>query len=155
MASERLKSWTCGWEQVDFKTAVLHVRRAKNGTSSTHPLSGREMRELRRHQRESPGSPFVFVQSVMHPYRQAFPVWSSAQSPWQNWASRHMPTCCAMPVAISSPMTVTTRGRSRPISGTGIFKTRRAIPRWRRNGSRNFFGIAKGGAFPQAQWSVI
>jgi integrase len=49
------------WEQVDFKTAILHVRRAKNGTPATHPLSGREIRELRRHQRESPGSPFVFV----------------------------------------------------------------------------------------------
>ena len=44
-----------------FQTAVLHVRRAKSGTSATHPLSGREMRELRRHQRESPSSPFVFV----------------------------------------------------------------------------------------------
>src|SRR6202041_3569993 len=43
------------------KMAVLHVRRSKNGTSATHPLSGREMRELRRHQRESPSSPFVFV----------------------------------------------------------------------------------------------
>jgi integrase len=49
------------WEQVDFKMAVLNVRRAKNGTPATHPLSGREMRELRRHQRESPASPFVFV----------------------------------------------------------------------------------------------
>jgi integrase len=49
------------WEQVDFKTAVLHVRRVKNGTPATHPLTGREMRELRRHQRESPKSPFVFV----------------------------------------------------------------------------------------------
>ena len=48
-------------EQVDFKTAVLHVRRAKIGTPATHPLSGRVMRELRRHQRESPGSPFVFI----------------------------------------------------------------------------------------------
>ena len=38
------------WEQVDFKTATLHIRRAKNGTPATHPLSGREMRELRRHQ---------------------------------------------------------------------------------------------------------
>jgi integrase len=34
-------------EQVDFKTAILHVRRAKNGTPATHPLSGREMRERR------------------------------------------------------------------------------------------------------------
>ena len=39
------------WEQVDFKTAPLHIRRAKNGTLATRPLSGREMRELRRHQR--------------------------------------------------------------------------------------------------------
>ena len=38
------------WEQVDFKTASLHIRRAKNGTPATHPLSGREMGELRRHQ---------------------------------------------------------------------------------------------------------
>jgi integrase len=38
----------------DFKTASMHIRRAKNGTPATHPLSGREMRELRRHQRESP-----------------------------------------------------------------------------------------------------
>jgi integrase len=49
------------WEQVDFKTASLHIRRAKNGTPATHPLTGREMRELRRHQRESAQSPFVFV----------------------------------------------------------------------------------------------
>ena len=32
------------WEQVDFKTASLHVRRVKNGTPSTHPLTGRELR---------------------------------------------------------------------------------------------------------------
>jgi type 1 fimbriae regulatory protein FimB/type 1 fimbriae regulatory protein FimE len=49
------------WEQVDFKTAMLSVRRAKNGTPSTHPLTGRELRALRRHLRESPTSPFVFV----------------------------------------------------------------------------------------------
>jgi integrase len=49
------------WEQVDFKTASLHVRRVKNGTPSTHPLTGRELRALRQHQRESPKSPFVFV----------------------------------------------------------------------------------------------
>src|SRR5260370_42186166 len=49
------------WEQVDFKTASLHVRRVKNGTPSTHPLTGRELRALRRHQRETAKSPFVFV----------------------------------------------------------------------------------------------
>jgi integrase len=36
------------WEQVDFKTGTLHVRRVKNGTPATHPLTGRELRTLRR-----------------------------------------------------------------------------------------------------------
>ena len=40
------------WEQIDFKSATLHVRRLKNGTPATHPLTGRELRALRRHQRE-------------------------------------------------------------------------------------------------------
>ena len=47
------------WDQVDFKAATLHVRRLKNGTP--HPLTGRELRALRRHQRKSAKSPFVFV----------------------------------------------------------------------------------------------
>ena len=49
------------WDQIDFKAATLHIRRLKNGTPSTHPLTGRELRALRRHQRESTKSPFVFV----------------------------------------------------------------------------------------------
>jgi integrase len=28
------------WDQVDFSGAVLHVRRVKNGTPSTHPIQG-------------------------------------------------------------------------------------------------------------------
>jgi integrase len=35
------------WDQVEFDAAVLHVRRVKNGTPSTHPLIGDEMRALR------------------------------------------------------------------------------------------------------------
>jgi site-specific recombinase XerD len=61
MAYERPKSLTCVGEQVDFKSATLSVRRVKAGTPSSHPLTGRELRELRRHQRESNSSPFVFV----------------------------------------------------------------------------------------------
>ncbi len=49
------------WEQVDFNGAVLHVRRIKNGSPSTHPLTGKELRALRQHQRESRQIPFVFV----------------------------------------------------------------------------------------------
>jgi integrase len=57
------------WEQVDFKPATLHIRRAKNGTPATHPLSGREMRERRRHQRGSPQSPFVLCRNAVRRYR--------------------------------------------------------------------------------------
>jgi site-specific recombinase XerD len=49
------------WEQVDFKSALLSVRRVKKGTPSSRPLTGRELRELRRHQREDNRSPFIFV----------------------------------------------------------------------------------------------
>jgi integrase len=59
------------WDQVDFNQAVLHVRRAKNGTPSTHPLTGREMRALRRLQREAPTSPFMFVSERGAPFTTA------------------------------------------------------------------------------------
>ena len=29
------------WDQVDFRTATLHVRRVKQGTPSAHPILGR------------------------------------------------------------------------------------------------------------------
>ena len=59
------------WDQVDFARAALHVRRAKNGTPSTHPLTGREMRALRRLQREAPTSPFMFVSERGAPFTTA------------------------------------------------------------------------------------
>jgi hypothetical protein len=34
------------WEQVAFKTATLHVRRVNQGTPSTHPILGDELRTL-------------------------------------------------------------------------------------------------------------
>ena len=50
------------WTQVDFQAGTLAVSRVKNGTSSTHPLTGRELRALRRLHREAEGrSPFLFV----------------------------------------------------------------------------------------------
>jgi integrase len=48
-------------EQIDLATATLHVGRIKHGTPSTHPLTGRELRTLRRQQRESGGVPGAFV----------------------------------------------------------------------------------------------
>jgi type 1 fimbriae regulatory protein FimB/type 1 fimbriae regulatory protein FimE len=50
------------WSQVHLESATLHVRRLKHGKSSSHPLSGNELRALRRLRREQPaGTHFVFV----------------------------------------------------------------------------------------------
>ena len=49
------------WDQVDLGQGMLHVRRAKNGTPSTHPLHGPELRSLRRLQRDYPDCPYVFT----------------------------------------------------------------------------------------------
>jgi integrase len=49
------------WSQVEFgRSASLHVRRAKNGKPSVHPLRGDEIRALRELQRQNPESKHVF-----------------------------------------------------------------------------------------------
>ena len=49
------------WDQIDLKQGLLHVRRNKNGTPSTHPLGGQEIRDLRRIQRDYTDTQYVFV----------------------------------------------------------------------------------------------
>src|SRR6516164_7995600 len=57
------------WDQVSFSGAVLHVRRRKAGTPATHPLTGLELRALRRLKREQePSSPFVFISERGAPF---------------------------------------------------------------------------------------
>ena len=59
------------WDQVDFNRAVLHVRRVKQGTPATHPLTGLEMRALRKLQRGSEASQFAFVSERGAPFSTA------------------------------------------------------------------------------------
>ena len=60
------------WDQIEFKTGNLHVRRVKQGTPSTHPILGEELRALRRLQREQePKSPFVFTSERGAPFSPA------------------------------------------------------------------------------------
>ena len=60
------------WDQVEFRTATLHVRRVKQGTPSTHPILGDALRALRRLQREQePKSPFVFTSERGAPFSTA------------------------------------------------------------------------------------
>jgi type 1 fimbriae regulatory protein FimB/type 1 fimbriae regulatory protein FimE len=57
------------WDQIDFHRATLAVRRVKQGSPSTHPIQGDELRALRRLQREQePKSPFVFTSERGAPF---------------------------------------------------------------------------------------
>jgi type 1 fimbriae regulatory protein FimB/type 1 fimbriae regulatory protein FimE len=57
------------WEQIDLEHALLHVRRLKNGSPATHPLTGKELRALRRLQLEqNTKSPFVFISERGAPF---------------------------------------------------------------------------------------
>ena len=49
------------WDNVDFKTGLLHVSRLKNGINAVHPLRGPELRALRRLKKDYPATPYVFV----------------------------------------------------------------------------------------------
>jgi integrase len=60
------------WDQIDFDTARLAVRRVKRGSPSTHPILGDELRALRRLAREQdPKSPFVFTSERGAPFTTA------------------------------------------------------------------------------------
>jgi len=59
----------CGlqWSDVEFASGTLHLRRAKGGQTSTHPLVGDELRALRALKRDAE-SPFVFVSERGAPF---------------------------------------------------------------------------------------
>jgi type 1 fimbriae regulatory protein FimE len=52
---------TMRWEQIDLKAGLAHVSRLKNGTPSTQPIRGPELRALRELRRDYPDSPYLFV----------------------------------------------------------------------------------------------
>ena len=60
---------TLRWDAVDFAHGRLHVSRLKGSAESVHPLSGRELRALRRLKREQdPASPFIFTSERGAPF---------------------------------------------------------------------------------------
>jgi type 1 fimbriae regulatory protein FimB/type 1 fimbriae regulatory protein FimE len=63
---------TLRWDAIDFARGQIHVSRAKNGLPSVHPLSGVELRALRRLKRDQePRSPFVFTSERGAPFTTA------------------------------------------------------------------------------------
>ena len=63
---------TLRWDAVDFAHGRVHVYRVKGGSELVHPLSGRELRALRRLKREQdPASPFIFTSERGAPFTPA------------------------------------------------------------------------------------
>jgi integrase len=63
---------TLRWDAIDFAHGRLHVSRLKGSSESVHPLSGRELRALRRLKREQqPVSPFIFTSERGAPFTSA------------------------------------------------------------------------------------
>jgi integrase len=124
------------WDQMDFKAATLHVRCLKNATPSTHPLTGRELRALRRHQRESAKSPFVFVSERGAPFSAAGfsrMVERAAISAHLGIKS-HVHMLHAFGYKLANEVMIL--ARCKPTSGTRTSRIRRGTQRLRRIGSK-------------------
>src|SRR6516165_8893874 len=125
-------SEVCGleWHQIELDQGRLHVRRAKRGTPSVHPIRGDEIRALRRLRRENPSEVHVFVSERGGPitarWASTISLRASAKPPSCRLPS--IRTCCAMRAASSWPMTATIPAPCSTISATRIFSTQCAIP---------------------------
>jgi type 1 fimbriae regulatory protein FimB/type 1 fimbriae regulatory protein FimE len=126
------------WDQVDFETGVLHIRRAKAGTPATHPLTGRELRALRRLQRETGPSIHLFMSGRKAPIsvdgfqKMVERVSARAKLGFQIHAHMLRHACGRWPTMVSIPT------RSRLISATRTFGTPSGTPSCRRCGSRGY-----------------
>jgi integrase len=125
------------WSQVELAAGRLHVRRAKSGTPSVHPLQGDELRALRRLQREQQPSSHVFTTERGGPmtpkgfntlFRRV-----GERAPMPFLFTR---TCCATLAAMPWPMLATTLARCRRTSVIGTSSTQCATPSWHHTGLR-------------------
>ena len=121
------------WDQVDFRHGRLHVRRVKQGTPSTHPILGDELRALRQLQREQdPRSPFVFTSERGSPFSTAgFARLVERAGEAAKLGFPVHPHMLGMPAATLWPTRGTTRGRCRRISGIGTSSIRFGTPNCR------------------------
>jgi integrase len=69
------------WDDIDLATGRLHVRRAKSGDASVHPISARESRALRKLLREAPSA---HRNSIATFFPSSYP---KLPSPWRNAAT--------------------------------------------------------------------
>src|SRR6516164_9406200 len=132
------------WEQVDLENAILHVRRVKQATPATHPLTGRELRALRRLQREQGSkSPFIFVSERGAPFsKRDFQALVERAARTAGFDMKIHPQCCGTAAATSWRTTASIRAPSKAIWATSRSSTPSDIPSWRRRALRAYFGIS-------------
>src|SRR5262249_9236172 len=117
------------WDDIDFPTGKLHVRRAKGGTASVHPIGGRELRALRRLKCEALQASMCSSVSVSHPSALlAISAWSRELAKPRASPSSFIATCCGIPAATSSQTTARTPGQSSTTLGTSR-STRQSVTR--------------------------
>jgi integrase len=117
------------WHQVELAAGRLHVRRAKKGSPSVHPLQGDEIRALCRLQREQEASPYVFSSERGGPMTpKAFHglfarIGARAGLPFPSTR-----TCSGMAAGSPWPMPATTRAPCKPGWDTRTSSIRCAMP---------------------------
>jgi type 1 fimbriae regulatory protein FimB len=108
-------SEACGsvLEQVDVESRVLHDARLKGSLSTTHPLRGDEIRAIKawlveRSRMKAPGRAFFLSEQrkPLHRSPSTSPCANTARRPSYRWP--FIPTCCAVPAALPSPIRVRT-----------------------------------------------
>ena len=89
------------WSDVEFESATLHIRRAKGGTTGTHPLLGDEMGRCG-YSNAKPSPPsFSSLNGVHRSASQVWPSWSNVPASRPRSISRCTHTCCGMRPALS------------------------------------------------------
>jgi type 1 fimbriae regulatory protein FimB/type 1 fimbriae regulatory protein FimE len=126
------------WDQIDFDTANLAVRRVKKGSPSTHRILGDEMRALRRlHREQDPKSAFMFTSERGSPFTTAgFAKLVERAGEAAGFKFKAHPHMLRHRAGSSWPTMATIRGRCRLISDTRTFSTRSATASLRRIVSR-------------------
>jgi len=118
------------WDQIDLKAGAFHVVRRKNGSPSTHPLRGPELRALRSWKRlQDEMAPYVFTSLRGGPMTIRtvhFVVAAAARRPASN--SRFIRTRSGTRPASSWRTPARTCNLSSSTWGTRTFSTRRGIP---------------------------